>query len=167
MSNFKEIVAKAVVGKGKKAFINSYELEVKETPSTILGCWIINHNFSATKEKDSVKVNGSFDTNIWYSTDNNTRTDVAKDTITYEEIIPITKENDYDGQDEVIARMIKQPTCTKAEIKDGKISYTIEKMIAAELVGDTKLRVGIDQFDETEMTIEDEINNEVKEDFLK
>lgn len=43
MSNFKEIVTKAVVGKGKKTFTHDYSVDVNENPSTILGCWIINH----------------------------------------------------------------------------------------------------------------------------
>ena len=40
---YKEIVTKAVIGKGKKKYKNSYQVTVENTPSTILGCWIINH----------------------------------------------------------------------------------------------------------------------------
>lgn len=166
MSSFKEIVTKAVVGKGKKTFVTTHSIEPNSKPSTILGCWIINHNFKGENKKDSVNVTGSFDTNIWYSTDDNTKTEVAKENVTYEEIIPIKKNDEYDGQDEIIIRVLKQPTCTKAEIKDGKIEYTIEKTIAAELVGDTKIRVGIDEIDEQD-PLEEEINDEVKEDFLE
>ena len=164
MTNFKEIVTKAVVGKGKKTFIDTYTLELNDLPSTILGCWIINHTFKGTKLKDSVKIEGSFDTNIWYSKNDNTLKEVK-----YSEEIPIKTLEDYDGQDEIIVRVIKQPTCTKAEINDGKIIYTIEKTIATELVGDTKIRVGIDEdvTTEKEDTIDEEINDEVKEDFIK
>ena len=45
MSNYREIVTKAVIGKGKKTFTNQNEIEIERTPSTILGCWVINHNF--------------------------------------------------------------------------------------------------------------------------
>ena len=166
MSNFKEIVTKAVVGKGKKTFITEHNLEPATKPSTVLGCWIINHKFSGERNEDSVKVVGSFDTNIWYSTDDNTKTEVAKETVSYDELIPIKKTEDYDGQDEIIVRVIKQPNCTKAEIKDGKIEYTIEKMLAAEVVGDTKIRVGIDEVDEQD-PIDEELTDEIKEDFLK
>lgn len=166
MSNFKEIVTKAVVGKGRKASINDYSIKTDNTPSTILGCWIINHNFTGEKVDDSVKVVGSFDTNIWYSTENNTKTEVAKEKVTYEELIPIKKSDDYDNQDEIIVRVIKQPSCTKAEIKDNNIEYTIEKTLAAELVGDTKIRVGIDDINEQD-PLEEEISDEIKEDFIK
>lgn len=43
MSAFKEIVAKAVIGKGKKYFKNSYTIKTENTPTTVLGCWVINH----------------------------------------------------------------------------------------------------------------------------
>lgn len=167
MSNFKEIVTKAVVGKGKKTTIDNHSVELNNNPSTILGCWIINHSFEGVKEQDTVKVKGSFDTNIWYSKDDNTNTDVYKDTISYEEIIPIKKLDEFDGQDEIIVRAVKQPTVTKAELVDGKIEYTIEKTIAAELVGDTKIKIGIEELNENEDPTLEEIDEEVHEDFLK
>lgn len=40
---FKEIVTKAVVGKGKKYFKNNYNLLAEHNANTILGCWVINH----------------------------------------------------------------------------------------------------------------------------
>lgn len=45
---FKEIVTKAVVGKGKKSFKNNYSITTENIPTTVLGCWVINHliNFS-------------------------------------------------------------------------------------------------------------------------
>ena len=167
MSNFKEIVTKAVVGKGKKTTIDNHIVELDTNPSTILGCWIINHEFEGVKENDSVKVKGSFDTNIWYSKDDNKNTDVYKDAVTYEESIPIKKSDDFDGQDEIIVRVVKQPTVTKAELKDGKIEYTIEKTIAAELVGDTKIKIGVEDLNENDDPTLDEIEEEVHDDFLK
>ena len=167
MSNFKEIVTKAVVGKGKKTTIDNRIVELMSNPSAVLGCWVINHSFEGTKEKDSVKVVGSFDTNIWYSKDDNTSTEVYKDTVSYEEIIPIKKLEDFDGQDEIIVRVIKQPTVTKAELKDNKLEYTVEKTIACELVGDAKIKIGVEDLNEIEDPISEEIEEEVNEDFLK
>lgn len=169
MSNFKEIVTKAVVGKGKETFTKEYSIKTNNNPSTILGCWIINHTFEGKKLKDSVKVEGSYDVNIWYSISDNTETDVAKEKITYDLEIPIKTTEDYDGQDEIIIRIIKQPTCIKADIKDGVIDYVVEGTIASEIVGDTKIRVGIDDeiVNDKEETVDEEIDEEVKEDFIK
>jgi spore coat protein E len=48
MASFKEIVTKAVIGKGKKYFKDNYSITTENVPSTVLGCWVINHliNFS-------------------------------------------------------------------------------------------------------------------------
>lgn len=43
MPLYKEIVTKAVIGKGKKYFKNNYVIKPKEKPTTVLGCWVINH----------------------------------------------------------------------------------------------------------------------------
>ena len=69
MASFKEIVTKAVIGKGKKQFTDNLSLQVTNTPNTILGCWVINHNFSGTFSSGVVTINGSYDINIWYSYD--------------------------------------------------------------------------------------------------
>ena len=45
MANFKEIVTKAVIGKGKKYYKNSYTITTDNEPTTVLGCWVINHVF--------------------------------------------------------------------------------------------------------------------------
>lgn len=40
---FKEIVTKAVIGKGKKTFTTTNSITPECNASTILGCWVINH----------------------------------------------------------------------------------------------------------------------------
>ena len=40
---YKEIVTKAIIGKGKKKYNNNYKIDVEQIPTTVLGCWIINH----------------------------------------------------------------------------------------------------------------------------
>ena len=87
MSSYREIVTKAVLGKGKKTFTHTHFIDVGKTPSTVLGCWVINHNFSGQKEGSTVIVSGSYDINIWYSYENDTKTDVVKETFSYKEKI--------------------------------------------------------------------------------
>ena len=161
MASYKEIVTKAVVGKGKLATTTTHTLTTFEEPAVILGCWVINHTFKGTKDQEKVIVKGKYDVNIWYSTNNNTKTEVAKDVVEYTDTIDVVLNDDYDGQDEIIVRAIKQPTCIKAEIKDNEIVYTIEKELASEIVGDTKIRIGVESDRE-----EDAIDGEIKEDFL-
>ena len=85
MSAFKEIVTKAVIGKGKKYYKNTYTIETERVPTTVLGCWVINHSFKGADVGGKVVINGSFDVNIWYSYDNDTKTTVLNKKITYSE----------------------------------------------------------------------------------
>lgn len=174
MSNYKEIVTKAVIGKGKKTFTSTKEQIVENKPTTILGCWVINHNFNGNRVGDSIVINGSYDVNIWYSYDNDTKTEVYKDTNTYQETVKVRKRDDLDDEnEEIIIRSLKQPTCSKIDIKDNKVVYTIEKELGIELVGDTKVKIAVDENEdpwdeiiEDQEEMEKEIEEEVKEDFI-
>ena len=43
MASYREIVTKAVISKGKKVFVHNNELVANQGPTTVLGCWVINH----------------------------------------------------------------------------------------------------------------------------
>ena len=176
MANTREIVTKAVIGKGKKTFTTTNHTRPEQTPTTILGCWVINHNFSGVKNKDQITIQGSYDVNIWYSYDNDTKTNVLKETNTYNEVVNIRPRQESDtsfGEEDIIVRSLKQPSCTKVEIADGEIVYTIEKELGIELVGDVKVKIETneeeDPWDEIvdEKELDQKIEEEVKEDFIK
>lgn len=168
MSNYKEIVTKAVISKGKKLFTTDHSVEVNN-PSTVLGCWVINHNFNGTKSGNNIVINGSYDVNIWYSYDNDTKTDVVKETNTYSEVVHM-KNVETDGE-EIIVRSLKQPNPLKVEINGNNINYVIEKELGIELVGDVKVKVEANEDDDNwdeiveEEKVEEEIDN-VKEDYI-
>ncbi|MBQ3475280.1 MAG: outer spore coat protein CotE [Bacilli bacterium] len=175
MSTYKEIVTKAVIGKGKKYFKNKYSLEANAKPSTVLGCWIVNNRFNGKLDNNDALINGSFDINIWYSTDNNTKTNVLNETINYNEIINIKSKIDADLNDaEIIVKALKQPECTNVNIEGNTINFEIEKEIGIEVVGDTKVKILTeDEEDEWEIfddkldeDISKKIDKEVKEDFI-
>lgn len=142
MANYKEIVTKAIISKGKKMFSSDHVINVNNKPSTILGVWIINHNFNGEKSRDAIYINGSYDVNIWYSYDNDSKTEVVKDTNLYNETIKIKNNDNPDS--EVIVRSLKQPTCIKVDIVDDSIRYVVEKELGVELVGDIKVKIQAD-----------------------
>ena len=139
MTNYREIVTKAVVSKGKKLFTTTHQVNAN-SPSTILGCWVINHHFQGSKVNQDIVIDGSYDVNIWYSYDNDTKTDVVKETNTYHEVVHMREREDITG-DEIIVRSLKQPNCIKVDIDHDTISYTIEKELGIELVGDIKVKI--------------------------
>ncbi len=177
MAIYKEIVTKAVIGKVKKHFKNVYSITTEIEPSTILGCWIINHKFKGHEMGEKIGVDGSFDVNIWYSYDGDSKTSVVTKKIDYHEpvTINIKEEDDSHAEREIIVRALKQPQCNKVEIKNGEIEFEIEKELGVELVGDTKYKIAIEETEEpwpelqeAELTeeVEKEIEENVTEEYL-
>lgn len=174
MSSYKEIVTKAVVGKGKKYFKNTYTIEATTKPSTVLGCWVINNKFKGYKTGEKIGVDGSYDVNIWYSYEDDSKTAVINKQIKYNEVFNVkVKQNaDLTGDTDIIVRALKQPTCTKVNIEDdGKITFDIEKELGIEIVGETKMKIAIEEDEEpwedlNEDDIEKEIDENIKEDFI-
>lgn len=177
MSNYREIVTKAVIGKGKKLFTTNSSLTVSNNPSTILGCWVINHNFNGTRNNDKITINGTYDVNIWYSYDNDTKTDVVREKQSYKEVVNVRRREESDDEnEEIIVRSLKQPNCVKIDIDGNKINYIIEKELGIELVGDIKVKIEANDDEEPwdeiieedkEEKMNEQIENEVKEEFIE
>lgn len=178
MAVFKEIVTKAIVGKGKKYFKNNYSIKADDNPSTVLGCWVINHKFKGYKSGDKIGVDGSYDVNIWYSYDNDSKTTVINKKVEYNDLFNVkTKEStDLSSDTDIIVRTLKQPTCSKVEIgSDGNIEFVIEKELGVEIVGETKMKIAIEEDEEPWEIVDDEatdevleeIDNNVNEDYIK
>ncbi len=174
MSKTREIVTKAVVGKGKKSFTTTKTVTPNGNANTILGCWVINHDYNGKRNDNKIIINGSYDINIWYSCDNDTKTEVIKDTNTYKEEVLSPNITEDVSNEEVIIRSLKQPTCIRCDIIDGKIEYTIEKELGIEIVGDVKVKISYDEEedpwqkleDSNDLKVEKEIDKEVDENYL-
>ena len=176
MSLYKEIVTKAVIGKGKKFFKDNYNIDVENVPTTILGCWVINHKFKGYKTNNKIGVSGSYDVNIWYSYDNDSKTAVVNKTISYDDLFNVKlRENaNLSSDTDIIVMPLKQPSCSSVNINDKKINFNIEKELGVEVVGETKVKIAIEEDEEPWHEIEDELSkedekaiDEVKEDFIK
>ena len=166
---YREIVTKAVIAKGKKKYKNTYEITVDENPSTILGCWIINHNFSAKEVGDKIKIDGSFDANVWYSYDNDTKTTVTNKRITYTEEEKLNVPTTDASNKDIIVRSLKQPTCISAKEDGNTIKLEIEKELGIEIVGDTKVKISsVDDDDDSwdDLANPDEALDNINPDYI-
>ena len=56
MAEYREIITKAVVAKGRKFTKSNHTIKPLHNPSSILGCWIINHTYEAEKIGKKVEV---------------------------------------------------------------------------------------------------------------
>lgn len=164
MPQYKEIVTKAVIGKGKKAFKNNYKIDCNMIPTTVLGCWVINHKFKGYKSGNKIGVDGSFDVNIWYSYEDNSKTNVVSENIKYNDLFNVKiKENaDLSDETDIIVRSLNQPSCSSVNILDNQmISFDIDKELGVEIVGETKVKILIEEEEEPWDECDDEITDEV------
>ncbi|MFD1708822.1 outer spore coat protein CotE [Siminovitchia sediminis] len=146
MAEYREIIAKAVVAKGRKYKQTNQTICPPHNPSSILGCWIINHQYDARKIGKKIEICGSFDINVWYSYNDNTKTSVVTETIDYEDTVKVNyRDPDSLGDKEVSVKVLQQPNCVEAEIsKDGnRILVSLEREFLAEVIGETKVCVAI------------------------
>ena len=154
MASFKEIVTKAVVGKGKKYFKNNYSIEVQDKPTTVLGCWVINHKFKGYKTGEKVGVDGTY---------------VVNKKVDYNDLfnVKVKETADLSGDTDIIVRTLKQPTCSKVEITDDGITFDIEKELGVEIVGETKMKIAIEEDEEPWEEIDDELTEDMEKEIDK
>lgn len=170
MNNIREIVTKAVVSKGKKT-IRLKDIIVPSTDSfSILGCWVINHEFEAKFDSNScdrVNVNGVFEINIWYAYDNNHKTDIARMISDYNDTVKVHKLiTETDDDLDILVKVTKQPTVVNASIVNDGMSVDVILELVVEVIGETKILVNTCQMLETCM-VEDDFENEINENFIE
>ena len=128
----------------------------------------ITSEFEASKNLDAVDIFGTFEVNIWYSCLENTKTDVLRETVSYQKDIKTKKivKSYIDNNVDVLAKVLRHPTVIKAKIDDDKIILDIELEILAEIIGETKIQVTVfNPINNEEEDIED-LDIEVDENFL-
>ncbi|MFZ5631586.1 MAG: outer spore coat protein CotE [Bacillota bacterium] len=149
---YREIITKAVCGTAKKFFRYSQQFSTVDgsEPGQILGTSITqmrlkDPEIEADNGKIGVRVNGIFEAHIWYSYNGGKSTDLLRQAIHFEEVIPITE---YDGQilsvTDAKATVIKPPQAQEAGItKEGKIKVDFDLGVYVEVVGETKILVKV------------------------
>ncbi len=123
----------------------------------------MTHKFKGSEQNDRIIIDGSFDVNIWYSYDNDTKTEVSTKTINYTESVNVNQKETTDSSTkDIIVRSLKQPSCSNAMIKGNSIVFDIEKELGIEIVGDTKVKIAIEEDEDPWDDINDiEYNDEV------
>ncbi|SHE38600.1 spore coat protein E [Seinonella peptonophila] len=144
---YRQIITKALCGRGRKFCQEVHHVPAPDNINAILGAWVINHSYTAIKKDESVEVSGSYDINIWYSTKGNTKTDVVKETVNYEEQIPLIvfDESLQDSTLEVNVSVTQTPSCVEATLSGSEdiVVIRVEKEFVAELFGETKICVAV------------------------
>ncbi len=140
----REIITKAVCGKGRKFSKTPHTITLANRPSSILGSWAINHTFEAEKVGDMVEIVGKHEISLWYSYANNTKTTVATETVSYMVQVPLSYlDSNCKNEVEVTAQSTQGPTCIDAKITGSgdAVEVLVEKEFLVEIVGETKVCV--------------------------
>lgn len=154
--SYREIITKAVCGKGRKFSQVTHAITPPHKPTSVLGVWLINHQYEAVKSDDGIEVVGTYDINFWYSYDNNSQTEVAKETLSYVEAVPLSylDRNHRKPTAEVFAETTQEPSCVEANIvtSGNAVRIKVEREFKVEMVAETKVCVlvnenGIDELD--------------------
>ncbi|WP_040949301.1 outer spore coat protein CotE [Gorillibacterium massiliense] len=154
---YREIITKAVCGKGRKFSQVSHTVTPKNTPTSILGAWIINNQYEAAHSPEGIEVVGTYDINIWYSYDRNTKTDVAKETVTYVDLVQLSylDKKHKVSTAEVTAVAVQEPSCVEATVsaRGDSVVIRVEREFQVEMTAETKVCVvvnpnGLDGVDE-------------------
>lgn len=144
----REIITKAVCGKGRRFSQVTHTINPPNNPTSILGAWIINHQYEAVKSGDGVEVIGTYDINIWYSYAKNSKTDVAKESISYVELVPLTylDPKHRSNTEEVSAEATQEPNCVEANVSSGGgVTIRVEREYQVEMIAETKVCVVVNK----------------------
>jgi spore coat protein E len=173
MADYREIITKAVVAKGRKFTQSNDTICPDHQPTSILGCWIINHTYEAKKVGKKVEIHGYYDINVWYSFNDNTRTEVVTERVDYCDVIKLKyRDPDCHDDNDVIARVVQQPNCVEAVISPNgnKIIVHVEREFLVEVIGETIVCVAVydncDCDDDWGLDVDDEEFEDLNPDFL-
>ena len=139
-------MTKAVVAKGKKRTESKETLKPPNSPTSILGCWVINHTHQAKKVGKYVEVTGKFDINVWYSHNDHSKTSVFTETIPYKDRIRLHYRDEPTSGMKRLSSMLFNIQIVQKQLFQsvGKSSlFAVERELVAEVVGETKVCVSV------------------------
>ncbi|MFD0587022.1 outer spore coat protein CotE [Paenibacillus sp. GCM10027627] len=144
---YREIITKAVCGKGRKFSTVTHTVTPPHHPTSILGAWVINHQYEAVRSGDGIEVIGTYDINVWYSYNKNSQTDVAKESVQFVENVPLSYVDPKHraSTEEVAAEVLQEPNAIEANISTNGASVIVrvEREFAVEMVAETKVCVAV------------------------
>ena len=112
---------------------------------------------------------------MWYSYNNDTKTAVSTKRFQYNDKMNVRLKDGAALSDatEIIVRSLNQPTVTDVYINNGVVNLSVEKELGVEIVGNTMIKVSVEEDPDDYEVLEDfdeasvaEDINAVNEDYL-
>jgi len=140
----KEILTRAVLAKGKIEGVKEEVIELKDNPSKLVGCWVINNNCLTVLENNKVYLEGSYDVHVWYAINDDTDSVLEKKTINYKEEFIIEEKTDI-SDCEYKLYCNEYPRCVELKLEEGKAKVNISKNFSIDIVGESKFMVEVNE----------------------
>lgn len=145
MNNIREIVTKAVIGKGTRVFETGVAMpETAGLVDRVLGAVMMNHCVEARRSGNQIEISGSYEVHVWYAYDEK-KTDIVRTIVDYGDMIQLRhalREHLLDS-DEITIDEVVAPYATDVWIEAGMIHVDVAFEVEAEVIGETKMRVAI------------------------
>lgn len=89
--------------------------------------------------------------------------------------VRVRESADLNDETDIIVKPLKQPSCFSVNIDGNKITFDIEKELGIEIVGETKVKIAIEEdeepwdeiIDEADEKVMDDIDKNVNEEYIK
>lgn len=167
----REVLVKTLIGKGRRYLVKKVELDVLESASKTLGCWIINHHVDAICHDKKLFIKGSYDVELWMAIDNDQKSQVFRTKIEFDEEIDSAFRDLLTLDDEFFLKTIvlRYPSCTAMKLKEGenKVEVTIESEYLIDVFAEALLVISSLESKKADMTLDEEILMNVNTDYLK
>ena len=144
---YREILTKAIIAKGNKKIIENHTFNTENNITKVLGCWIINHNHEVYIKSNKIYIKGSYDAHLWYGYDDNTNSALLIKTIEFDNEIPYNftlEKSILSDKNELIDYVNTEPSCSKMFFEDNKLIITIERIYDVDIIGETKIKIKVD-----------------------
>lgn len=166
---YREIAVKTLTGKGKIQNTFNKNLKINQEITKTLGCWIINLEYDTEVKEKEIFVKGSFDIQLWYALDNNQKSDVFIEKMTFFEKVNMSYRDLKTIEDTLYPKVYieKYPTCTSMKLSDnGEVELTIDFLFLVETFQEALLVVNCADDYQEDIPLEEEITMNVNENYL-
>ena len=146
MNEIREILTKAVIGKGSKKFEMPVRMpQTSDVPGRVLGAFITAHSVKAEKVQEKIEATGSYDVHVWYTDEQETHTNVVRLNVAYGDTVALSDalRTHFLESDELLAEEVVAPFATDVWIEAGVIVVDVAFELQVEVIGETKMRVAI------------------------
>ena len=166
---YREIAVKTLTGKGKVENYLQKRINLEKEISKTLGCWIINLDYTTEVKEKVICFKGSFDIQLWYALDNDQKSDVFVEKISFFDNVNMNYRDLKTIDDTLYPKVYisKYPTCTSMVLNDSKeVELTIEYLFLVETFQEALLVVSCQDDYVEDVSLDEEITMNVNENYF-